>query len=440
MRDQARAWFVWLRQQTGADGFRFDAVKHFPAYVVEDLLYNAMGEGLEYFSVGEFVGGQAQLDTWVSDTQHRSGTFDFALREALVNLIEAGGLFDMGSLPNAQQHNRLKTVPFINNHDTWRGAFWDSEPGSQNHDDRRDDWRRNSAELAPTIDPDNARTDVAYAATFAVDGSPMVYYEDVFVNYGSDRFTADPQTLPVRDYLVNLIWAHQKLHFKDGAYKVRHQGSPDLLVIERSGKALIGLNDHGTDRLSVWVPTDFGARVPLHDYSGANQQDVETDANGWVQVSVPPMTYAIWGPVGISGGFMPLPRRTVQVFQFADDLGDARATAPGYGGSLRAEAFRTGGAIWVAANSVAKVWLYTDGEKSAELRVDKPDDTGAKRRDQGYYLAAGQTSNTTAIMLEFTAEREGYHVLSARLLTADDTPSQAYLKVEYAAPATSEKY
>lgn len=173
--------------------------------VVEDLLYNAMGNRIDYFAVGEFVGGQAQIDDWAAQTQNRAGTFDFALRDGLASVIEAGGLFDMGSLPNYQQKNRLKTVPFINNHDTWRGAFWDSEPGSLRHNDCFGDWRQNSQELAPTLDPDNPLSDVAYAMTFAVDGSPMVYYEDLFINHGPDRFRADPGTIKARDYLVNII-------------------------------------------------------------------------------------------------------------------------------------------------------------------------------------------------------------------------------------------
>ena len=325
MRDKAREWFVWLTKQVGADGFRFDAVKHFEPYVVEDLLYNAMGNRVDYFSVGEFVGSQQQEDEWVSQVQNRSGTFDFALRDALANIVEAGGFFDMGSLPNYQQKNRLKTVPFINNHDTWRGAFWDSEPGSVSHDDRSGDWRQSGDELGPTIDPDNPRADVAYAAAFALDGSPMVYYEDLFVNYASDRFKADPNMLPTRPYLVNLVWAHQKLNFKDGAYKVRYQGSPDLLVIERSGHALIGLNDHGSQSLEAWVQTDFAPHTQLHDYSGATSLDLETDDHGWVKVAVPPMSYAVWGPSGVQGGFVPPARRTTQEFQLDDDLGDSRA-------------------------------------------------------------------------------------------------------------------
>ena len=94
-------------RQTGADGFRFDAVKHFPAYVVEDLLYNAMGNRIDYFAVGEYVDGQQALDAWADGTRNRAGTLDFALRKALSEIVEAGGFFDMGSLPNHQQKNRL---------------------------------------------------------------------------------------------------------------------------------------------------------------------------------------------------------------------------------------------------------------------------------------------------------------------------------------------
>jgi alpha-amylase len=440
MRDRAREWFVWLTKQIGADGFRFDAVKHYEAYVVEDLLYNAMGDRLDYFAVGEYVGSQQQLDAWVDQVQNRSGTFDFPLREALAQVVDGSGFFDMGSLPNAQQKNRLKTVPFVNNHDTWRGAYWDSEPGSLSHDDRSGDWRQNREELALTIDPDNPRADVAYAAAFAVDGSPMVFYEDLFVNHGPDRFKADPQTIRTRDYLVNLIWAHQKLNFKDGAYKVRYRESPDLLVIERSGKALIGLNDHGNEWREAWVHTDFGPHTKLHDYSGANADDLETDTNGLVRVAVPPMGYAVWGPVGLGGGFTPQRRRTTQEFQLDDDLGDARSPSPRYGGKLNAGEWRSGGAVWTADQSMVKVWVYTDGKRDVELRVYKPDAHGQKSRDQGQFSIVGEASNDRPLYLEFQADVEGYHQLAAKITHSDQPPTRAYLKVEYIAPPTSNKF
>lgn len=440
MRDMAREWFVWLARQTDADGFRFDAVKHFPSYVVEDLLYHAMGDRLDYFAVGEFVGGRQLLDAWAAETQNRAGTFDFSLRDSLSGIVEAGGYFNMGKIPNFQQENRLKTVPFINNHDTWRGVYWDSEPGSSEHDDRSGDWRQNGDELAPTIDPDNPRADVAYAVAFSVDGSPSVYYEDLFVNYGPDRFKADPKTFPFRPYLVNLIWAHQKLNFKDGAYKVRYQDSPDLLVIERSGKALIGVNDHGNEWKSAWVKTDFGPNMKLHDYSGALSNSPETDGNGWVNVSVPPMGYVILGPVGIQGGFSPRSRPTIQEFQLADDLGDRHPQSLGYGGDIRSEELRTAGSIWTAPETPVRISVFTEGEREVEVQVHQPDEQGKKSWSDGVQRQSGSTSNDSPLVLEFVAEREGYHQISAKLRHRTLAPTRAYLKVEYQAPAESEKF
>ncbi len=441
MRDEARRWFVWFRKQTDVDGFRFDAVKHFPAYVVEDLLYNAMGDRVDFFSVGEFLGSGGELDQWAAFTNNRCGTFDFGLREDLARIVADGGFFNMGALPDSQQANRLKTVPFVNNHDTWRGWFWDSNPGSDQHNDRDGDWRQNGEEqVGPTIDPDDQRADVAYAAAFAVDGSPMVFYEDLFRNFDADtRHSADPQTHPVRNYIQNLVWCHQKLNFKDGAYKVPFRSSDDLLVIERAGKALIGLNDHGNDTLSTTVQTSFGAGVRLHDYSGSTSEDLTTDANGKVRVSVPPMSYAVWGRAGIGGGFRPPKRRTTQEFQMDDDLGDSDAASLHYGGKVIADQDRTAGAVWVAKDSLVKVWLYTDGQRNARLRILNPETNGQKASDQGSHDADGPASNQSPLYLEFTADREGYYQLRGRL-DDDEAPSRAWFKIEYEAPAESDKF
>lgn len=441
MRDQARRWFVWFRKQTDADGFRFDAVKHFPPYVVEDLLYNAMGDRRDYFAVGEFIGSQHQIDGWCDETQNRCGTFDFALRGALADLVEAGGYFDMSSLPSRQQKNRLKTVPFINSHDSWHGAFWDSSgSGSVSHDDRDGDWRKNNSETILTIDVDNPRADVAYAAAFAVDGSPMVFYEDLFENHGAERFKADPESHATRNFIENLVWCHQKLNFKDGEYKVRHQRSQDLLIIERSKRALIGLNDNGKDWLSAWVETDFGPNERLHDYSGANRDDRNTDNNGWFEVWVPPMGYVVWGPAGVTGGFSPPARRTAQEFQLDNDLGDSRDRSLGYGGRVCAAEFRTAGSVWVAANTTVNVNVYCDGERDLEVRAYNPSADGSKSKSDNHHTESGKASNGAAVTLDFTAEREGYYQLAAKLTDNSQKPTRAYVKVNYQAPAKSGKF
>jgi alpha-amylase len=440
MRDQAREWLVWLHKLTGVDGFRFDMVKHYPADVVEDLLYNAMGSGKEYFAVGEYMDtNRDELDGWVSNAQNRCGTFDFSFRDKLLAMVRGQGFFDMGSLPSAQQANRYKTVPFVNNHDTYKGAFWDSgDENSLGHDDNYGDRALiEGKELQATIDPDDPRADVAYAAALAIDGSPVVFYDDLFVNYLESRRKADPDQHPTRAFLENLVWCHQKLNFKDGAYRVPFQGSQDLLVIERAGHALIGLNDNGVYTLKQWVSTSFGANVQLHDYSGSNQWDIWTNQDGWVEVTVPPMSYAIWGPAGITGGFNPPARATRQEFQMDDDLGDASTYSPKYGGKLIGDEFRTGGAVWVAAGTRVQVWLYADDSREAELRAYKPLANGSKSIAEGHQTATGGTGKDQALYLSFTAEREGYHLLQAKLLDADPGPIRGYIIVEYQAPAKS---
>jgi hypothetical protein len=89
---------------------------------------------------------------------------------------------------------------------------------------------------------------------------------------------------------------------------------------------------------------------------------------------------------------------------------------------------------------VVKVWVYTDGTRDVELRVYKPDAQGKKSQDQGQYSITGETSNDRPLYLEFQTDVEGYHQLAAKITTADQSSTRAYLKVEYAAPVTSNKF
>jgi len=438
MRAQARAWFVWFTKLTGVDGFRFDDVKGYPPEVVEDLLYNAMGPGTQYFSVGEFVDfGTGPLDQWAGSVNGRCGTFDYSFRHALVALTYSNGFFDMGSLPNAQQQNRYKTVPFVNNHDVYRGAYWDSS-GNDQTDHTGNPKSSNSDELDATIDPDNWRARLAYAAMVAIDGSPQVYYEDLFINFPNNhRWDNDTTsaTLQTRPYVENLVWCHQKLEFKTGAYKVRYQGSQQLLIIERSARAIIGLNNDGANWHDAWIATDFGPNVELHDYSGSRPDNIWTNQDGWVNIAVAPVSYSVWGPVGITGGFAPTSRRTTQEFQMDDDLGDSDPATPGYGGKLIPGTFRKAGSVWTAANSTVNVWIYLDGSASVDLQVFKPDATGQKSSADGSWGTTSNATNVAPLSYQFIADREGFHQINARLTDAGSAAVRAYVKVDYIAPA-----
>ena len=438
MRAQARAWFVWFTKQTGVDGFRFDDVKGFPPEVVGDLLYNAMGPGTQYFTVGEFVDfSTGPLDGWAGSVDGRSGTFDYAFRHALVALTYSNGFFDMGSLPNAQQQNRYKTVPFVNNHDVYRGAYWDSS-GNGQQDHTGNPQSATPDELDATIDPDNWRARLAYAAMVAIDGSPQVFYEDLFINFPlNHRWDNDTTsaTLQTRQYVENLVWCHQKLEFKAGAYKVRFQGSQELLIIERSARAIIGINNDGTSWHDAWIATDFGPNVELHDYSGSRPDNIWTNQDGWVNIAVPPVSYSVWGPVGISGGFAPNPRRTIQEFQMDDDLGDSNPATPGYGGKLISGDFRKAGSIWTAPNSDVNIWIYVDGAADVEVQVLKPSASGQKSTADGALGTTANATNTLPLLFQFQTDREGFHQINARLANAGAVPVRAYVKVDYIAPA-----
>lgn len=396
---------MWFVNQTGVDGFRFDDVKGYPPEVIADLLYNAMGLGIEYFCVGEYIPDQfsSEQDTWADATLNRSGTFDYILRDNLAGLANSNGFFNVGNLPSVQQQNRLKTVPFVNNHDNADGT------------------------IGPQVFPDNPRTQLAYAVAITVDGSPQFYFEDLFQNYNNTA----PAAITTRPWMVNLVWCHQKLAFKSGNYFVRYQGDQPLLILERGARAIVAINNDGANWHSQWVSTAFFPNTQLHDYSGSMQDDIWTNQDGWAYIAVPPCSYSVWGPAGITGGFSPATRRTVQQFEMADDLGDNDPATPQYGGYAIPGAYRVAGAIWPAAVSQVNISVYADGPQHVELLIQAPASATA------ISAFAGTATPTVPLVASFPAAVEGRHVLTAGLSDSGVPPARLYLKVDYLGPAVS---
>lgn len=439
MRNGMRRWNVWMKKQTGVDGFRLDATKHFETWATQDFLWNlafnagfASG-GSQMFAVGEFVGSRDQLDGWIDavnsangGTADLVGTFDFSLRGALKGVIDSLGAANLGALPGAQQNRRSRTVPFVNNHDTFRPVLDASG--------RYVGWNSGS-EIGGHIDPNDPRIQLAYAVALAVDGSPQIFFEDLFDLHSTGRrWTHHPTNsvhLPARDWLANQVWCHQKLNFKDGAYKVRWQAS-DLLVIERSARALIAVNDHFTAWQTATVQTDFGANVWLHDYSGANAADVQTDATGRVALSVPPCNgsnvrrgYAIWGPRGIDAGFSPAAKITTQEWEMADDLGDSHPSSLRQGGALpgNSTAARTVGRFYPAAGTSVRIEGFATLD-NANWRIS--------------VLANGiELTNMVGphnLVLNFTPAKAEYHTLQVQNVDLSNPTQTVWVKAIYTSP------
>jgi alpha-amylase len=440
MRNGVRDWSIWLKKQTGVDGFRLDAAKHFEIWATQDFLWNlafnagfASG-GNHMYAVGEFVGSAAEMDAWVDAANAANGgnvdlvgTFDFSLRGAIKSMVDSSGFFNLAGIPGAQQNRRTRTAPFVNNHDTFRPQL--------DANGRYTGWNSGS-ELGGHIDPNDARIQAAYAMAFAVDGSPQIFFEDLFdLHSTGKRWTHSPTNtadLPARSWLTNQIWCHQKLNFKDGAYKVRSQAA-DLLVIERGARALIGINDNFNAAQSANVQTDFGPNVLLRDYSGANPNDQSTDASGRFTITVPPCDgtnlrrgYCIWGPAGITGGFSHAIRSVTQEWEMSDDLGDSHPSSLRQGGALPSNStgFRTAGRFYPAAATTVSIDGFSSNPSPA-WTISILDS------------ASNQITNSTGadhLSLVFTPSKADLYTIRIQNAANTNPTQTVWIKTTYTAP------
>jgi alpha-amylase len=348
MRTEQRNWSIWYKKQVGFDGVRLDAVKHFEPWAAEDFLYNmqwnagwANGTN-DMFAVGEWVGSIQELDQWCNDVNNRAGTFDFGLRNALFEIKKKNGDYDLGEIPGKQQQNRWRTIPFVEIHDM-------SRPKLDSIGNYTGEWNRGQELWDGHIEPWDCRLPLLYAIICAMDGSPLIYIEDLFDFNNGKRYTHKPTDtieLPVRSDIENIIQCRQSLRFMDGPYLVRYK-SPDHLIIERGGKAVISVNDTWNQWKEDWIDTNFPAGTILKDYSGVSDYNVTVQNDHRVQIKTPPCDglaingrrgYAIWAPVGQILNYIPDRLiTTTQEWEMANDLGDSNAKSLQEGGALPAK-------------------------------------------------------------------------------------------------------
>ena len=459
-RTQARNWVQWMKKQTGIDGVRWDAVKNFGYAPQQDWIYNLKylngfaNGGEAMLNTGEFVGSQTELDAYTTAVNGRNGgtdfamgTFDFGLRGAIYGMVASGGTYDLGQVPAAQQNQRVayypgsntyvhRTAPFVNSHDSFRPQL----SASGNYTGT---WNTRD-ELVPHIAPADPRLSAAYAIALALDGNPHVYIEDLFdLGRLGNRYAhlpADAAALPVRADVANLIWCHQHLNFKAGAYFVRWQ-APDHLVVERGGRALIGINDNFTTWQTSTVASSFAPGTVLKDYSGANGTATATvGAGGQVAVTTPPCNgtallgrrgYAVWAPVGQDNSPYTPARaaRTAQEWELADDLGDSHCRSLGQGGALPANstAWRTAGKVFARAGGLVEYFLYparTTGSDALIISLFAADNAL-----RGTQTGTGTRSGT------YTPAADEWLTVKVRNATAAQAGQRAYVQLRYEAPA-----
>jgi alpha-amylase len=436
MRDEMRNWILWYKKQVGFSGVRLDAIKHFPTYIAEDYLWNLQHGNLwangtdNMFAVGEWVGGSSELDQWCNDIQNRAGTFDFSLRNALVGIVQGNGTFDLGSVPNYQQLNRQRTVPFVNNHDTFRPIL-DSD-GNYNG------WS-SSQQLGTQIEPNDPRLSVVYAISFALDGSPMVFFEDLFdIGYNGNRYSHNPKDtieLPMRSDIVNIIWCHQNLNFKGGSYLVRWQEN-DALVIERDAKAIIAVNDSWSSwKNLIGIQTNWTDGTVLKDYSGANTTTIIVYGGGKIDINIPPCDgtapngrkgYSIWAPDGIITNYNNSSEQIIQEWEMANDLGDSHISSLQQGGMLpnQSKECRVVGKVHLETQSNLNIEFYPlFNNLSVDILLL---DSNCNTIDS--ITGIGDFSH------DFTILNEDLYTIKIRNTTENQMGQKCWLKVTYNAP------
>jgi glycosidase len=241
------SWNQWLWQDAGIRGFRLDAVKHFPAWFVGQLLDDLHAAGIHPpLVVGEhFTGDAGVLKGWteaVSNSMSPAANsaiqvraFDFHLRDALKRATELNmdvrDVFTAGMVHGAGA-SPFSVVTFLNNHDFRTAGEYIAEP------------------LLAYV----------YLLTNNQIGLPSVFYPDYFgTNLG---YAAPPVLKPQIDALIEL---HRQHIF--GAGDVRYLNSR---ASTRQRLVLSGFNENvlfyqiqgGPEGKRVLVAINF-AQIPL---------------------------------------------------------------------------------------------------------------------------------------------------------------------------------
>jgi glycosidase len=524
MEDSGRVWIEWLKKQTGADGWRLDDAKGYQASTQEDYIYNtrytlpSWAKGNDsMFCVSEYIDDGINEDAYLTSVKTgldpdgttneiNTGTFDFGLRGygynsstnsgGIYSMVLSSGSYNMQSLPAEQQQVRsmtysgntliYRTVPFVNDHDTYRPILTVNGNFSQPLGNAGG-WNTGS-ELGGNgqhIDPREPRLAAAYAFISSIDGNPDFFFEDMFdIGTTGKRYThlpTDAVGLPIRSDLQNIILASQRLSFKDGSYLLptsstytgndapyyQSGNAGDHLVIERSGHALIGISDYysavsdnSQDEL-VYVTTQFPIGTVLYDYSGAHGITADTvtnffgdNTNHRVLIRTAPVGhtiananghgYSIWAPAppGVTVASVNTlynylvtytPTRnpqTTQEWEMADDLGDCNCNSSGQSGSLPSNSTnqRVVGKIFVANGKQVtyKVIPQTDGTNVTAFLCDLNGNMVS--------LDSGITTNASPLTGTYTATSDGWLTIKLRNTNTTSVGQKYWVDVTYTAP------
>ncbi len=131
VRSEIKEWLTWLKNDIGFDGWRYDMVKGYAPEHVAEYNYHTK----PYLTVGEYWDSTQKIYDWIDqsdsfDVNKKSLAFDFPLQSHLRNIFwgdkpfEQLGLWKYSGVSITGGWS-VKSVTFLDNHDTIRQAYCD---------------------------------------------------------------------------------------------------------------------------------------------------------------------------------------------------------------------------------------------------------------------------------------------------------------------------
>jgi alpha-amylase len=266
-----------LIEELGFDGFRFDFVKGFGAWMIGLLAkYRYVKNGKEFtpYIVGEYWSGSEDIDKWLERVNKLTDTqiaaFDFPLRYKLKDVCDTPN-YDLRNLTDGGavvMKRPLHAATFVDNHDMGDNAIVNDKM-------------------------------MAYSFIMVHEGYPSIFWYDYY-NNGLAR-PGTPNGIDA------LIAAHSK--YAGGDSQILH-ADPDLYIMQRVGYkddsveqpgliyVLNNLGDKwsGTSVKTKWVNQKF-APVAWDGHDTALPNERTTDGEGNSEFPAPPRGFAIYAPV-----------------------------------------------------------------------------------------------------------------------------------------------
>jgi alpha-amylase len=275
-----KAMFEYARfliEELGFDGFRFDFVKGFGAWIIGLLSkYRYVKDGKEFtpFVVGEMWSGAEDIGGWIEKvnglTDNQIMAFDFPLRYQLKDVCDT---------PNYDLRNLTYDGSVVMNRPMHAATFVDNHDMGDN-----------------TIVNDKM---LAYSFIMVHEGYPCIFWYDYYNNQ-----LARSGTPTGIDALIAVHHSHA-----GGDSQILH-ADPDLYIMQRIGYksdvvdqpgliyVLNNLGDKwsGTSVKTQWVNQKFRP-VAWDGHDQAHPDERTTDGEGNAEFPAPPRGYAVYIPV-----------------------------------------------------------------------------------------------------------------------------------------------